>query len=75
MSMTTERREELEELYVDEVVEGMDIKTLVQFTRDSISAELSDCSDAEFIENVAVNHEHLLTPSELLGSGVYHVKD
>ncbi len=61
------RREILEELYVDEIVEDMDINTLCQFTSDAIYAELRDTSDAEFIENVAVGHEHLLTKEEMEG--------
>lgn len=75
IEMTAERRDELEEKYVDEVVEGMDMKTLYQYACDSISDCLQDCGDVEFLENVAVNHEHLLSHAELLAAGVDHVPD
>ena len=75
MPMTTERREELDELFANSVVEGMDLKTLKMYAYDSIHDGLRDCGDQEFLENIAVNHDHLLSPSELLESGANHATD
>ena len=75
IEMTTDRRDELEEKYVDAVVESMDMSDLCRFAADSISDCLRDCGDKEFLENIAVNHEHLLNPAELLATEVDHATD
>jgi hypothetical protein len=52
--------EQLIEDYASDLVEGMDLDTLVQFAYDVIVENLQDMSVNEILEQVEVNAPHLL---------------
>ena len=52
--------EQLIEDYASDLVEGMDVETLVQFVYDVIVENLEDMSVNEILEQVEVNAPHLL---------------
>lgn len=52
--------EQLIEDYATDLVEGMDVETLVQFAYDVIVENLQDMSVNEILEQVEVNAPHLL---------------
>ena len=52
--------EQLIEDYATDLVEGMDVETLVQFAYDVIVENLEDMSVNEILEQVEVNAPHLL---------------
>jgi hypothetical protein len=52
--------EQLIEDYASDLVEGMDLETLVQFAYDVIVENLEDMSVNEILEQVEVNAPHLL---------------
>jgi hypothetical protein len=52
--------EQLIEDYASDLVEGMDLDTLVQFAYDVIVENLEDMSVNEILEQVEVNAPHLL---------------
>jgi hypothetical protein len=52
--------EKLIEDYASDLVEGMDVETLVQFVYDVIVENLEDMSVNEILEQVEVNAPHLL---------------
>jgi hypothetical protein len=52
--------EQLIEDYATDLVEGMDVETLVQFVYDVIVENLEDMSVNEILEQVEVNAPHLL---------------
>ena len=52
--------EKLIEDYASNLVEGMDVETLVQFVYDVIVENLEDMSVNEILEQVEVNAPHLL---------------
>ena len=52
--------EQLIEDYASDIVEGMDLDTLVQFAYDVIVENLEDMSVNEILEQVEVNAPHLL---------------
>jgi hypothetical protein len=52
--------EQLIENYASDLVEGMDLETLVQFAYDVIVENLEDMSVNEILEQVEVNAPHLL---------------
>ena len=52
--------EQLIEDYATDLVEGMDLDTLVQFAYDVIVENLQDMSVNEILEQVEVNAPHLL---------------
>lgn len=52
--------EKLIEDYASDLVEGMDLDTLVQFAYDVIVENLEDMSVNEILEQVEVNAPHLL---------------
>jgi hypothetical protein len=51
---------QLIEDYASDLVEGMDVETLVQFVYDVIVENLEDMSVNEILEQVEVNAPHLL---------------
>ena len=53
-------RIELQEQLAMEIVDGMDVDTLVQFVHERILENLEDMGDAEFLERVQEYHPHLL---------------
>ena len=58
--MTPEERDQLQDDYVHQVVDDMDIKTLCTFVYDSISGTLDDYSTEELISEVKEHYPHLL---------------
>ena len=52
--------EQLIEDYATDLVEGMDVETLVQFAYDVLVENLEDMSVNEILEQVEVNAPHLL---------------
>ena len=53
-------RIELQEQLAMEIVDGMDMDTLVQFAYEKILENLEIMGDAEFLEQVQEYHPHLL---------------
>lgn len=60
MNLTPEQRDKLQDDYVHQVVDDMDIKTLCAFVYDSISGSLEDYSTEELITEVEEYYPHLL---------------
>lgn len=60
MKLTPEKRDKLQDDYVNQVVDDMDIKTLCAFVYDSISCTLDDYSTEELITEVKENYPDLL---------------
>lgn len=58
--MTLEERDKLQDDYVNQVVDDMDVKTLCAFVYDSISGTLDDYSTEELITEVKEYYPHLL---------------
>jgi hypothetical protein len=73
MQLETNRRNDLIEAFAEQIVDGMDVKTLVQFAYDVICENLSEYDDLELADDVA-NHfgedvvdfvENVLTQEEV----------
>ena len=62
--------EQLIEDYATDLVEGMDLDTLVQFAYDVIVENLQDMSVNEILEQVEVNAPHLLEEIDVVVSDV-----
>ena len=62
--------EQLIEDYATDLVEGMDVETLVQFAYDVIVENLQDMSVNEILEQVEVNAPHLLEEIDVVVSDV-----
>lgn len=60
MKLTPEERDKLQDDYVYQIVDDMDIKTLCAFVYDSISGSLDDYSTEELITEVKEYYPHLL---------------
>ena len=60
--------EQLIEDYASDLVEGMDVETLVQFVYDVIVENLEDMSVNEILEQVEVNAPHLLEELDVVVS-------
>ena len=58
--MTPEERDKLQDDYVNQVVDDMDLKTLCAFVYDSISGTLDDYSTEELITEVKEYYPELL---------------
>jgi hypothetical protein len=58
--------EQLIEDYASDLVEGMDVETLVQFVYDVIVENLEDMSVNEILEQVEVNAPHLLEELDVI---------
>jgi hypothetical protein len=58
--------EQLIENYASDLVEGMDLDTLVQFAYDVIVENLEDMSVNEILEQVEVNAPHLLEEMDVI---------
>jgi len=54
--------------YASDLVEGMDVETLVQFVYDVIVENLEDMSVNEILEQVEVNAPHLLEELDVVVS-------
>jgi len=60
MKLTPEERDKLQDDYVNQVVDDMDLKCLLAFVYDSISCSLDDYSTEELITEVKEYYPHLL---------------
>ena len=60
MKLTPEQRDKLQDNYVHQIVDDMDMKTLCTFVYDSISGSLDDYSTEELITEVKEYYPHLL---------------
>lgn len=58
--MTPEERDKLQDDYVNQIVDDMDIKTLCEFVYDSINGNLDDYSTEQLITEVKEYYPHLL---------------
>jgi len=58
--------DQLIEDYASDIVEGMDLDTLVQFAYDVIVENLEDMSVNEILEQVEVNAPHLLEELDVI---------
>ena len=59
MILTTAQKDALIEQFVDVVVDGMDIKTLVQIVSDNMTDYYEKCSDSELKEEIDNHDEDL----------------
>ena len=53
-------RNELQETYISELIDGMDLKTMYQFVYDTLNESLSKYSEAELITEVEDYYPELL---------------
>ena len=58
--MTPEERDKLQDDYVNQIIDSMDLKTMCAFIYDSISGTLDDYSTEELITEVKDNYPGLL---------------
>ena len=58
--MTPKERDKLQDDYVNQLVDDMDIETLCAFVSDSINGTLDDYSTEQLITEVKEHYPHLL---------------
>ena len=68
-TLTSTQREDLIEQFVEIVVDGMDMKTLIQYVYDDLMEYYEDCSDAELKEQIDNYDEDLY--DELVDNATY----
>ena len=68
-SLTSLQRDTVIEQFVEIVVDGMDMKYLVQYVTDSLTEYYDDCSDAELKEQIDNHDEDLY--DELVDNATY----
>ena len=68
-SLTSLQRSELIEQWVELVVDGMDMKTLIQYVYDDLMEYYEDCSDTELKEQIDNYDEDLY--DELVDNATY----
>lgn len=56
-------RQELLETYIEEIIDGMDHKTMYQYVYDMMEQNLETYSDEELVTEVKDYYPHLLEPS------------
>ena len=56
-------RQELMETYIEEIIDGMDHKTMYQYVWDNLYDHLNKYDEEELIEEVKDYYPHLLEPS------------
>ena len=56
-------RQQLLESYIEEIIDGMDHKTMYQFVYDTMEQNLETYSDEELVTEVKDYYPHLLEPS------------
>ena len=56
-------RQQLLESYIEEIIDGMDHKTMYQFVYDTMEQSLETYSDEELVTEVKDYYPHLLEPS------------
>ena len=66
MSQMTENiinRDELQDIYINEIIDGMDLKDLIRIVYDNLESNLDQYSVDELIEEVEEYYPHLLENS------------
>ena len=66
MSQMTENiinRDELQDTYINEIIDGMDLKDLIRIVYDNLESNLDQYSVDELIEEVEEYYPHLLENS------------
>ena len=53
-------RQELQEAYITEIIDGMDLKDCLAMLHDFLDADLDKYSDAQLIEEVSEYYPHLI---------------
>ena len=56
-------RDELQDLYINEIIDGMDLKDLIRIVYDNLESNLDQYSVDELIEEVEEYYPHLLENS------------
>jgi hypothetical protein len=56
-------RDELQDLYINEIIDGMDLKDLIRIVYDNLESNLDKYSVDELIEEVEEYYPHLLENS------------
>ena len=56
-------RQELMETYIEEIIDGMDHKSMYQYVYDNLYDHLNKYNEEELIEEVKDYYPHLLEPS------------
>lgn len=65
MELSSERRNELEEQYVDHLIDGCDLETLYVIARESINARVEMLDEVELVGEIERNAPYLLDDEEL----------
>ena len=65
MELSSERRNELEEQYVDHIIDECDLETLYVIARESISARVEMLDEVELVGEIERNAPYLLDDEEL----------
>ena len=68
MTMTKDKiidRDKLQDAYINEMIDSMDIKDLMALVYDMMNVEFDKYSVDELIEEVEYNYPHLLEESEV----------
>ena len=63
MTMTQDKRDQLQNDYIESIIDGMDHKDLWQFVYDTMEQNLETYSDEELVTEVKDYYPHLLEPS------------
>ena len=56
-------RDELQDIYINEIIDGMDLKDLIRIVYDNLESNLDQYSVDELIEEVEEYYPHLLENS------------
>ena len=56
-------RDELQDIYINEIIDGMDLKDLIRIVYDNLESNLDQYSVDELIEEVTEYYPHLLENS------------
>ena len=59
--MTLEEREDLQDRYISEVINDMDLDSLIQYASDSLSHFLDKESDEDLVDLIHKIYPHLLS--------------
>ena len=62
--MTPEERDKLQDEYVHQIIDDMDIPTLISFVTDSLSCTFDDYSDNELVTEINLYYPEILNEQE-----------
>lgn len=62
--MTPDERDKLQDEYVYQIIEGMDISSLISFVTDSLSCTFDDYSDNELLTEIKEYYPEILNEQE-----------